>query len=116
MAGITYTAKGVKKEILFDFDKDTATSTLRIMSPGDVILKITLEVTEVFAATKVITIGTPADNTKYVKTTNTDLTTIGVYEISQYYKVLAGETLAFYASGASATGAGNIFVELLQNN
>ena len=103
------------KSVAFDFDKDTATSTLKTMSVGDVILKITLEVTEVFNATKIITIGTPADHSKYVKTTNTDLTRIGVYEVATYYKVLATETLVFYASGASVIGAGNIFVEILQS-
>ena len=117
MAGITYTAKKgkVKKEPSFEFDKDTVTSTLRTNKIGDIILKITLEVTEAFDATRTITIGTPADHDKYVKTTNTDLTKIGVYEVATYYKVLASETLVFYALGASATGAGNIYIEILQN-
>jgi len=101
------------RDVQFDFNKDTVDSVLQIIVPGETIIKISVQVTEAFEAIKVVTIGVPADHNKFVGISDTDLTIANVYEVSQYYTVVTSETLSFFASGASATGAGKIFVEFL---
>lgn len=114
MAGISYWGNKKDKGILLPIDNTTVTSVLKVLKENDTIINITLDVQAAFDATKTITIGTPADNNKFVKATDIDLTTVGVYEITQYYVASTVETLAIYISGASAGGSAILFIEMLQ--
>lgn len=114
MAGITYFGSGKDKGVLLEIDNTTVTSVLKSLKENDTIINVTLDVTVAFDATKTITVGTPADNDKFVESTDIDLTTIGVYEITQYYVAASAETLSLYVSGASAGGAATLFIEMLQ--
>ena len=99
----------------YSFDKDSTDATLKVIGVGESIINVTVEVTEVFEIAKILTIGIPSDHDKFVELTDIDLTTLGVYEKTLYYTATAGETVSAFFSGVSATGAGKIFIEMLQS-
>ena len=105
----------INRDIFFDFDKDTTDSVLKVVSATNVTINITINITEAFDATKVITIGIPSDHSKFISSTLIDLTTIGVYVIDLYYSDITNKTISFFASGASATGKGKVYIKMLQN-
>jgi len=112
MAGITYERKN-KASVILEFDKDSTDTILKVCVPPETIINVTINITEAFDATKVLSVGIPSDHELFVAAAMLDVETIAITEHQQWYKCPASRTLTLFASGASATGAGEIFIEFL---
>jgi hypothetical protein len=115
MAGIKYNAAKMRSlGIYVEFDKDTADGTiLQVLKAGQTIINVDVDIATAFDAGYSFTVGTPADNDKFVKTTDINVTKERNTEINHYFTATVDTTIAFYKTGVSTGGAGTIFIELL---
>ena len=101
------------KFVFLEFDKDTVDTILKICNENETIINITLKITEAFDATKTLSVGIPADHEAFVSASDIDVEEVEITEHQQWYRCPTSKTLTLFSSGASATGAGQIFVEFL---
>jgi hypothetical protein len=95
----------IKKDIKTELTKDTETSILKILSPNDELVSITLKIIETFDGDKSFEIGTPANHSFFVASDDVDLGRLEPNEFKYYFKASSQTTLAIYASGSSTKGS-----------
>ena len=85
---------------------DSSPKTIDVLSPGDFIKDVYLEILDVFPASSQLTIGFPADNDEIMKANENKSNKAGVYHVSPFRETTVLENLNLYLSGPLGTGTG----------